>query len=239
MAAAFLKAEWRNLIMANYPVDPDVLTPYLPSGTELDHFNGIYYVSLVGFLFTNTKVKGMAVPFHTTFEEVNLRFYVRYKQQDKWQRGVVFIKEIVPRRMITFVANNLYGENYSTHPMKHIWKGDEDTLQVEYYWKLPTEWNYIKVTATKEPLPLTAGSPEAFITEHYWGYTSINKSCTGVYEVAHPQWRIHTVLDYAIHCNAEAIYGNEFGPVLSGKPASVFLADGSEIAVMKGSRLFF
>jgi len=32
----FLTAEWRKLAFANYPVDPAVLQPCLPFGTELD-----------------------------------------------------------------------------------------------------------------------------------------------------------------------------------------------------------
>ncbi|HVF81782.1 MAG TPA: DUF2071 domain-containing protein, partial [Flavisolibacter sp.] len=119
MSRPFLTAEWKNLIMANYEIDPAVLQPYLPSETELDSFNGIYYVSLVGFLFDNVKVMGAYFPFHRTFEEVNLRFYVRYKQDGLWTRGVVFLKEIVPKRMISFIANTIYKEAYSTHAMKH------------------------------------------------------------------------------------------------------------------------
>jgi len=32
----FLTAAWRNLLMANYSVDPSILQPYLPRHTELD-----------------------------------------------------------------------------------------------------------------------------------------------------------------------------------------------------------
>src|SRR5690349_8204798 len=120
MSKAFLTAQWRNLLMANYEMDPAVLKKYVPCYTELDSFNGVHYVSLVGFLFRDTKVRGLSFPFHRTFEEVNLRFYVRYKEDGQWKRGVVFMKEIVPRRMITFVANTIYKEKYATHAMKHL-----------------------------------------------------------------------------------------------------------------------
>lgn len=121
--------------MANYKIDPKLLLPYLPLKTELDLWNNTCYVSLVGFMFLNTKVKGFKIPFHTSFEEVNLRFYVRYKDNDKWKRGVVFIKEIVPKRALTFVANTIYGENYETMPMSHIWSKDTYNQVVEYKWK--------------------------------------------------------------------------------------------------------
>jgi uncharacterized protein YqjF (DUF2071 family) len=238
MPKPFLTAEWRNLLMANYWIEPSILKQYLPCRTELDDFNGVHYVSLVGFLFANTKVMGIAVPFHRTFEEVNLRFYVRYKEGNEWKRGVVFHKEIVPKHMISFIANKLYGENYTTHAMKHEWRLSGKGFEVGYSWKVNKEWNFIKAVAEKNTSELITGSEEEFITEHYWGYTFINDSCSGAYQVAHPRWRIHKVIDYDIYCNAEKLYGPAFINALQQKPASVFLAEGSSISVMKGSRIF-
>ena len=237
MSKTFLTAEWRNLLMANYAIDPAVLAPYLPCYTELDTYNGVHYVSLVGFLFTNTKVSGISFPFHRTFEEVNLRFYVRYKENGAWKRGVVFMKEIVPRRMITFVANTIYKEKYATHPMKHVWQTEKDTLKVEYHWKVGRDWNYLKAVADKKPTPLVDDSEEAFITEHYWGYTHVHETCTGVYEVAHPKWNIHAVMHFDVACNAAALYGPAFAEALSQPARSVFLCDGSPIKVFKGGRI--
>jgi uncharacterized protein YqjF (DUF2071 family) len=237
MAKAFLSAEWRNLIFANYVVDPSLLQNYLPCKTELDTFNGQHYVSLVGFLFKNVKVRGIAFPFHTNFEEVNLRFYVRYKESNIWKRGVVFMKEIVPRRMITFIAKTLYGENYATHAMTHEWKETQDELAVNYEWEVRREWNHINCIAEKEPEPIVAGSAEEFITEHYWGYTSINNNCTGVYEVQHPKWLIHKVKSYDIVCSTKQLYGSAFEETLNQKPQSVFLANGSAVQVMKGAKI--
>src|SRR3954453_11964004 len=114
MSKVFLKAEWRKLAMANYAVDRKLLEKYLPYRTEIDTWDNTCYVSLVGFMFLNTRVKGLKIPFHTEFEEVNLRFYVRYRDGQAWKRGVVFIKEIVPRPMLTLVANTLYKEHYET-----------------------------------------------------------------------------------------------------------------------------
>jgi uncharacterized protein len=237
MPQPFLTAEWRNLLMANYPIDPSILKPHLPCRTELDDFNGAYYVSLVGFLFSNTRVLGIPIPFHRTFEEVNLLFYVRYKEGNQWRRGVVFLKEIVPRHMITFVANTLYGENYTTHPMFHEWQFTETGLKVGYHWKVGRQWNFIKAVAEKLPSEIAEGSEEEFITEHYWGYTFISDRCSGAYQVAHPRWRVHRVNEYQIVCDAEKLYGVAFAEALQQNPSSIFLAEGSAIEVMKGSKI--
>lgn len=224
--------------MAKYAMDPAVLKPYLPCRTELDTFNGTYYVSLVGFLFANTKVLGISIPFHRTFEEVNLRFYVRYKENGVWNRGVVFIKEIVPKRAISFVANTLYGEKYATHQMKHEWKLTSEGFEVSYNWKVRGEWNFLKAVAETEASPLMEGSKEEFITEHYWGYTFVNQDCAGTYQLAHSRWTVHQVNRFDVHCNTEVLYGTYFVEALSVSPASVFLAEGSPVSVMKGMKIF-
>ena len=68
----FLTAEWRYLAMLNYVVNPKVLAPFVPAGTELDSWAGKNFVSVVGFRFLNTRVLRIPLPFHRHFEEVNL-----------------------------------------------------------------------------------------------------------------------------------------------------------------------
>jgi hypothetical protein len=114
-----LTANWRYLAMLNFVVDPAILAPLVPPGTELDFENGETFVSVVGFLFLDTRLLGLPIPVHRDFEEVNLRFYVRKKSADAWRRGVVFIRELVPKRAIALIARTFYGEPYLALPMKH------------------------------------------------------------------------------------------------------------------------
>jgi len=233
----FLTAEWINLLMANYEVDPALLRAHVPRGTELDEWNGVHYASLVAFLFRDTRVRGIRMPGHHTFEEVNLRFYVRYRDGFEWKRGVVFVKEIVPRRLICWVANTLYGESYVCHPMRHSFRKEAHSLHVSYEWQVGDAWNHFRAEAHAEALPLVQGSEEEFITEHYWGYTPLRNGQTGAYQVAHPSWRIHPVNSYSVDCSFGSLYGEAFGAALTGTPKSVFLAEGSPIKVMSGSRV--
>jgi hypothetical protein len=238
MARTFLTAEWRKLVMANYAVDPALLRPYLPAHTELDAWNGTHYVSLVGFLFRNTKVLGIGFPGHGRFEEFNLRFYVRYRDGDAWKRGVVFVKEIVPKPLITLVANALYKEHYQTLPMRHRWETPGDgTLRVEYAWQVAGQWDHIRVTADATGHPLAAGSEEEYITEHFWGYTRLGDRVTSEYEVAHPRWDIHPVRAFDIRCSAATLYGPAFAEPLAADPVSVFLAEGSPVLVKTGKQI--
>ena len=237
MAAPFLTAEWKNLVMANYIIDPQLLLPYLPSKTELDYYNGNTYVSLVGFQFYNTRIRGVKIPFHVNFIEVNLRFYVRYMDRNEWKRGTVFISEIVPRVAITFVANNIYHEKYRTMKMDHYLSRDNEIMAARYRWKYRNKWNDLSVTADTNADDITVGSEEEFITEHYWGYSKQQNNVTIQYQVAHPRWKIYPVRDFSINANFRDLYGHEFAFLDTATPSSVLFARGSEITVFKKALL--
>lgn len=231
----FLTAEWRKLALAQYAVDKEILSKYLPPNTELDDWQGKYYVSLVGFMFLDVKLLGFNIPFHTNFEEVNLRFYVKFKDGETWKRGVVFIKEFVPKPAITFVANTIYKENYQTFQMKHVWTEEENQLEVDYSWK-NKNWHNFSVTAGSKAEEILIGSEEEFITEHYWGYTKIGANRTSEYGVEHPRWQAYPVKDYKINVDFGINYGSDFVFLNQAKPDSVILAEGSGIRVLKGKK---
>ena len=228
---SFLTAGWRKLAIANYEIDPTVLAPYIPYGTELDLWQGRCYASLIGFMFVDTRLLGIKIPFHVNFEEVNLRFYVRRQEEDEWRRGVVFIKEIVPRAALSFVANTLYNEHYETLPMRHSWATDDQFLTVAYGWKRNGEWQSLEVRADKTAQPIAPGSVEEFITEHYWGYAQVNDRKTNEYQVTHPRWEHYPVQDFTIRADFARNYGADFGFMNNLVPASVMLAEGSAITV--------
>ena len=233
---SFLKAEWRKLTIANYIVDPEVLNEYLPYGTELDLWQDNCYVSLVGFMFLNTRVIGLKIPFHVNFEEVNLRFYVKRKEGDKWKRGVVFIKEIVPKKAIAFIANRFYSENYVATSMDHQWNHDDEQLCVKYDWTWKSVAQFMKVKAKSNRSEILPGSEEEFITEHYWGFAKVNDLKTNEYEVIHPRWQHYKVRQYEIEVDFGLNYGPRFSFLNDVQPTSVMLAEGSKITV-EGKRV--
>lgn len=236
MQTTFLTAEWENLIMVNYIIEPAVLSAYIPNKTQLDFFKGNTYVSLVGFNFTNTKLAGIKIPFHSNFEEVNLRFYVQHLDKVVLKRGVVFIKEIVPKPAISFVANTFYHEKYCSLPMKHLNKEKENSLNLGYYWKHKNKWNKLEAAVDKEPVEIITGSEEEFIAEHYWGYSKHNET-TYEYQVQHPKWQIYPLKEYTVGCDFAALYGNSFAFLQNLKPASVFVAKGSRVSVLSKLKL--
>ena len=239
-ARIFLTGQWKHLAMLNYEIDPGALGRRVPRGTDLDSWNGKTMVSVVGFMFLETRVLGVRVPFHVRFEEVNLRFYVRRKAEDGWRRGVVFIKEIVPRRAVALGARLFYNENYVAWPMRHRVALDESTAArgvVEYGWRTAGRWHHLRAETSGAARPLVDGSEAEFITEHYWGYARQRDGGTVEYEVEHPRWLVWEASASDFDCDMRAVYGAEFVEALRGKPSSAFVAVGSEITVRRGVRI--
>ena len=238
--APFLTADWLYLVILNYEIDPGVLRPLVPAGTELDFWRDRALVSVVGFRFINTRVRNFRLPFHRHFDEINLRFYVRRRQGDEWRRAVVFVREVVPRHAIATVARVLYNEPYLALPMRHAIDMDgapagEPGL-ARYQWK-QSRWYTLEARTLGVPAPVREGSEEQFITEHYWGYTAQQDGGCIEYEVAHPRWRVWQTSASRLDCDVERMYGRQYVRALGATPTSAFVAEGSPVIVYRGVRL--
>lgn len=234
----FLSAEWRDLVMLNYEVDPGLLGRYVPRGTELDSFNGATYLSLVGFRFCRTRLFGrFPVPFHANFDEVNLRFYVRRKEGSEYRRGVVFIAEVVPRRAIATTARLIYGENYTCRPMRHRIGTDGLNKTAGYQWRVGNRWCKILAQTVGLPAHPQEGSLEQFITEHYWGYSAQRAGGCLEYHVSHVPWQVWATTTARFEGDADALYGQLLGAILKRRHDRAFVADGSPVIVFKGNKI--
>jgi hypothetical protein len=231
----FLTAEWKNLLMLNYAVDPAMLELFVPFGTELDSFAGRTWLSLIGFQFNRTRVLGFAIPFHQNFEEVNVRFYVRRGEK----RGVVFVRELVPKRAVAAIARWVFNEKYLRVPMSHRIeaRADGEVTRAAYSWRSGHEPCAMQIE-TEGPSFLPAeGSESQFITEHYWGYAAQKDGGSLEYEVQHPRWSVWNAKQAGYSGDATGLYGAEIARILTRAPDSAFLAKGSAVTVSKGTRI--
>jgi len=230
----FLTAEWSNLLMLNYAVDPSLLRPFVPAETELDAFEGRTYVSLVGFLFSDTRIGGASIPFHRCFEEVNLRFYVKRAER----RGVVFLRELVPRFAVAAVARLFFQENYRSVPMQHrISASRQGSVDAEYSWGAGATQCSMRIEGEDSSFLPGQGSLAQFITEHYWGYAAQRNGGCLEYEVQHPRWLVRKAKNAAFSGDATRHYGAAFQKILLHPPESAFLAEGSPVTVFRGRRI--
>ena len=229
----FLTARWEDLVMANYEIAPEILAGRIPNGTSLDFHDRKCFVSLVAFMFLDTRVLGVPVPFHINFEEVNLRFYVKRETPNEVRRGVSFIKEIVPRYAIATVARVFYGEPYEAWKMSHAKQENE---LIYAWWKRENDHSVKIETGENMGVPAENSHGE-FIIEHYWGYTRRGETRTDEYKVEHPKWELFEVKNHEIKVDFKTLYGAEFEFLNDEKPHSIFMAKGSEVSVYKGARL--
>jgi hypothetical protein len=230
MSNTFLKASWENLVMANYEVEPSILAPYLPNGVELDFFNNKTYVSLVGFMFKKTSLFGVPIPFFGSFEEINLRFYVKRIDGKKIKKGVVFINETVPFKIVALLANKLYKEHYISIPTKNSIDISEHK-NIQYEWKMNEKWNSIIVQSDINKYKIEPSSIEEFIFERYFGFTKLSPSSTQEYRIHHPKWNTHKILNCTIDCDFGPMYGNAFADLNNQVPNSIIMAEGSQVRV--------
>jgi len=239
--APFLRAEWRDLAILNFEIEQVALETLVPRGLELDPLQGRHYISIIGFRFVNTRVLGVPIPFHRDFDEVNFRFYVRRRAAEGWRHGVVFIKELVPRRLIAFAARVLYNEPYVALPMRHRFEhGEANGVQVRfltYAWTLRGRENRVSLTSPMSLSPTREGSDAAFFAERYWGYSVRRDGTVLEYHVERPRWSVAAACEAQLACDVAAVYGTRFVQALGVPPASAFFAAGSEVTLSRGIAL--
>ncbi|HEY4734875.1 MAG TPA: DUF2071 domain-containing protein [Gemmatimonadaceae bacterium] len=238
MAGIFLTAEWRYLMLLNFEIEPSILQPLVPRGTELDERAGRHFISLVGFLFLDTRILGVPAFFHRDFEEINLRFYVRRSVGGAIRRGVVFIREMVSLPLVATVARLTYNEPYRIVPMRHAIRAMGTALQsAEYRFGSPRDECRFELRADGDASPIAVGSDEDFFTDRPWGYTRQRDGGTIEYHVEHPRWNTWSSAGGEINGPIGDFYDEPFSSILSGTPASAFIADGSAVAVHLPERI--
>ena len=223
----FLTARWEHLVLVNYTVAPERLTPFLPPGIELDLLDGDAHMSLVAFDFLDTRVLGIPFPGYRHFPEINLRFYVREGER----RGVCFIREYVPKRLIAWVARLLYNEPYVRAPMTSSVELLAERRVVNHQLRAGGRVHSLSVTAKASSTMPSEDSEAHFFKEHSWGYGTDRRGRCVRYEVRHPVWETYAVESFKLNWDWGAVYGPEWADYASIAPRSVFLAHGSAISV--------
>lgn len=253
---AFLTARWSNLCLLTYAVPRSVLAGRLPPGLELDSRPGLVdgpaaerfgpdgpaFVSLVAFDFLDTRVLGIPWPGYRNFPEINLRFYVRRPAAGGGagdgaaagggaERGVVFVREFVPQRLVAFLARAAYNEPYLAAPMASRVTRSGDAIEVEHRLTFGGRTNTIAVVADGPAACPAATSTEHFFKEHQWGYGTARGGKLLRYEVVHGLWDCYRVRSWRLDWDWAAVYGPEWAFLKDEQPVSTVLAVGSGVSV--------
>ena len=236
LLSGLVSAQWRDLVMLSYEIDPLLLVPHVPAGTSLDFYNGRALVTIVGFRVLDTRIAGVPMPLHQEFEQVNFRFYVWRQVGTHIRRGAVFLKEIVPSVSMTVGARLFFGENYVSAPMRHeVTPGERGWAS--YEWQSSNRWNRVAAVRSGRPTAPPVDSLDAFIAERRWGYARQANGSTLEYHVEHPSWEVWPAVDPTLDCDVVGVYGAEFVTTLSRPPLSAFIARGSEAVLQPGTTI--
>lgn len=231
MPTPFLSAIWSNLILASYRVPPDTLAPFLPPGVVPDVYDGSAWASLVAFDFSDARVLGWSVPPAfglCDFPEFNLRVYAR----QNGRRGVVFVGEFVPGRVVTAVARAVYNEPYVVaQNFSSRVSVESDLRRVRHDFSVGGQRQTLAVTAENSPFLPAADTFETWVKEQNWGFGRTRGGRTTAYRVAHPPWRVFPVEDVTLAVDFAHLYGPRWAFLQSRTPDSVVLAEGSHISV--------
>lgn len=181
-------------------------------------------------MFKKTSLFGLPIPFFGSFEEINLRFYVRKIEGKKIKKGVVFINETVPFKIVAFLANKLYREHYISIPTRNSLHIDE-YKHINYNWKMNERWYTISVKTDRVKYKIMPSSIEEFIFERYFGFTKLSPLVTQEYRIQHSKWMTNKVLNNTIDCDFGSMYGNTFSMLNNQLPNSIIMAVGSQVRV--------
>ena len=238
----YLVADRRHVIVFNFKVPEKLLLPYLPEGTQIDTFKGECYLSLIGYLSLNTKIAGVPIMLKRDFEGLGLRFYVKRRLGRKVRRGVVYIKEVVPKKVVAASKRKLLNSECDVLPMGHKidFNCGEVALggRVEYFWQSGAQKYHVSVLTEGTPKSPSKTSIEHYINDHPYGYATLKDGSSVEYEIKHPNWRVTKVVESSLFCDGANLYSKEIHKILKKEPDAVFLAEGSTLEIGKADFLF-
>ncbi len=229
MPRPFMTTRWTDLCVFSYAMPPDLLEPHLPPGLELDTRDGQAFASLVAFRFRDTRVLGVPWPGYRDFPELNLRFYVRQGAD----RGVRFIREIIPLRFPAWVARLAYNESFVVAPVSEKVCDEGEVVQVQYRLKWAGQLHELAIVAGKPAHVPPPTSMARFFLEQRFGYGRDRRGRCTRFEVEHPPWKVHPIQSWRLDFDWGEVYGPEWKLLDGRKPCSVVLADGSEVRVFR------
>jgi hypothetical protein len=223
-----MTASWKRLINMTYAVSPELLLPHVPAGVTLDCIDGKAFVGLVPFSFENVTMNRLRIPFHQSFPEINLRFYVKHRLG----RGVVFLRECAPKRAVVWLARKKYNEPYCCKKMKEkVRMFTDGTFSVAHsLWSNGIK-NTVEVTARTTPVFPDKNSSAHYFKELELGFGIAHNKQTMLYRIHHPEWEVFPVVSYALNMNFGAVFGEKWAFLSAEKPLDVSLVKGSAVTV--------
>ena len=194
---------WHDLLFAHWPVDASALRPLVPSGFEVDTFDGQGWVAVVPFRMTNVAPRGIpALPWVSAFPELNVRTYVRVNGRP----GVYFFSLDAANPVAVGVARTLVHLPYFTAAMQVEQKEGWITYRSQ---RTSTKGSPAELKARYRPVgpvtPPAEGTLEHFLTERYCLFTVDQAFHAFSLDIHHPPWPLQVAeAEITVNTMAEA-----------------------------------
>jgi uncharacterized protein len=179
-----MKQTWYDLLFAHWEIEPELLQPFIPSGLQLDTYQGKAWIAVVPFRMSGIRLKYMpSIPYTSNFPEINVRTYVTYQGKP----GVYFFSLDASNYLAVKVAKSFFHLPY--YHSKIEVRSEGASIKYHSYRKKSREefrfkGNYQPIS---DVFHAERGSLEYWLTERYCLYTEkYNRLYRG--EIHHPPW---------------------------------------------------
>jgi hypothetical protein len=231
-----LACQWREAVLVNYEIDPKVLQPLVPPGTQLDLYESAGLITLIARRSTGIAPHGWP-RLTRSFNEVLLRFYVKRTTLDTTRHGVCVIRQFVSRRGPTWLMARLLDWPIRRLPIERKTRGfgavDMSVLPAaEFRWRLGGQWNHVRASARSTRSRPQPGTKEHFVLTPTFAYSA--RGCKlGEYCVHLAPSAVWDASSASVECDFSELFGSHFQRRLGRRPTSVFLIRGNEVKVFR------
>lgn len=211
-ARVVMYQRWHDLLFMHWPVAAELLRPHIPSGLEIDTFEGQAWLAVVPFRMSHIHPRGLfPVPWLSEFAELNVRTYVIKDGRP----GVWFFSLDAANPIAVAIARNWFKLPYFNARMnceddgkKIIYSGQRTHRNAPSCAFIGT---YHPVADVIIPNP---GTLEYFLTARYCLYTADAGGKVYRGEIDHDPWPLQ-VAEASIKVNTMA---EPIGVKLAGEP---------------------
>lgn len=183
-----MRQNWRNVLFLHWPVELRSLRLFIPSALEIDTFDGVAWLGVVLLETVGTYARGLPfVSIAPTFQGVNVRTYVRYKNKP----GLYFLSLDANHWSTYTVARKWFRLPY--YPAQITIEEKErgfDFQSTRKGTRVSFEGSHTPIRGSKTT---EKGTLEHWLTERYCQYSTMNDRDMYSSEILHAPWSLQPV----------------------------------------------
>lgn len=223
---SFTLQSWRDVVFLHWRVDPDVVAPLLPPGTEPDLVDGTTWIGVVGLRMTDLRVGPVPYP---SFLELNIRLY---SCGTSGQRAVVFRAMEASEPVFAAASRSSTRLPYTWAAMRFTHAGRRIGFATRRRLPRPSGTG-LRFEVEYDAAPHEPSATEAALTAR-WSLHQRWYGPTLRWPVTHPAWPLHR--GRLVTWHDEGLLAAVGLPTLSDPPESVLYSPATTVRFGRPSR---